>query len=154
MNKSHPALTDRLFKLVKSMHYEFVGCETVSQGRQTVLRIYIDTEKGVTVEDCSRVSHQVSALLDVEDPISGRYLLEVSSPGINRPLFELVDYARYVGTRVKIKLTVPINGKRQYQGILQRVLDEQVLLLMNDGQEISLPFSHIEKGHLVRDVQF
>jgi len=137
------------------MGYELVGCEMVPQGRQMVFRIYIDSETGVTADGCAQVSYQVSAMMDVEDPIQSRYSLEVSSPGIDRPLFEIEHYRKYIGKTVKIRLYAPINQRRQYKGILQRVEGEDIYLLV-DGieQEVKLPFSAIEKGNLVGDVIF
>lgn len=159
MNKINPALRERLETLISSMGYEFVGCETALQGRLVVFRVYIDGlaengHKGVTVEDCTLVSRQVSAMLDVEDPFQARYSLEVSSPGIDRPLFELAHYQRFVGSTVKIKLHLPINKRRQFKGILKCVLGEDIHLLV-DGLEqvVVLPFAAIEKANLIGDVR-
>lgn len=155
MKKIDPVLHERLVKLIDSMGCELVGCEIVSQGRQALFRIYIDSPKGVTLDHCSQVSRQVSAMLDVEDPIQSRYVLEVSSPGINRPLFEIEHYQKYIGSRVKLKLYSPINQRRQYQGILVRVEEENIYLLVDDSeQEIALPFSAIEKANLIGDINF
>lgn len=155
MRKIDPVLHERLATLISSMGYELVGCEMVPQGRQMVFRIYIDSETGVTADGCAQVSYQVSAMMDVEDPIQSRYSLEVSSPGIDRPLFEIEHYRKYIGKTVKIRLYAPINQRRQFKGILQRVEGEDIYLLV-DGveQEIKLPFSAIEKGNLVGDVIF
>ena len=155
MRKIDPVLHERLATLISSMGYELVGCEMVPQGRQMVFRIYIDSETGVTADGCAQVSYQVSAMMDVEDPIQSRYSLEVSSPGIDRPLFEIEHYRKYIGKTVKIRLYAPINQRRQYKGILQRVEGEDIYLLV-DGieQEVKLPFSAIEKGNLVGDVIF
>jgi ribosome maturation factor RimP len=158
MNKINPELYERLVKLIGSMGYELLGCELVSQGRHTLIRIYIDysvvdNQKSITVEDCAQVSYQVSALLDVEDPIQGRYTLEVSSPGIDRPLFKVEHYKKYLGSRVKIKLCSPINKRRQYKGILLRVKGDDICLLVDDlEQEVVLPFSIIEKANLIADI--
>jgi len=159
MRKIDSALHERLTKIIDAMGYELLGCELVSQGRHTLFRIYIDildasSQKGVTVDDCSRVSYQVSAMLDVEDPFQGQYTLEVSSPGINRPLFELKHYQKYIGNVVKVKLHIPINQRRQYKGVLQRVEGENIYLLSDDlNQEVELPFSAIEKANLVVDIR-
>ncbi|RDI42457.1 Ribosome maturation factor RimP [Aquicella lusitana] len=155
MKKIDPELHERLAKLISSMGYELIGCELLSQGRQMVFRIYIDSPKGVTIDDCSSVSYQVSAMMDVEDPLQGRYSLEVSSPGINRPLFELGHYQKQVGSRVKIRLYSPINQRKQYKGVLKRVEDENIYLLVEDSeQEVVLPFSTIEKGNVIGDIRF
>jgi ribosome maturation factor RimP len=153
MKKVNAALEERLTKLITSMGYELFGCEQLPQGGMTLLRLYLDSPKGITIEDCSRVSRQVSALLDVEDPIQGRYTLEVSSPGIGRPLFTLEHFKRYLGKRVKIRLLVPINQRRQYKGLLSRVENEQIYLLVEEvEQEVALPFSAIEKANLIEDI--
>lgn len=155
MRKIDPVLHERLVTLISSMGYELVGCELLSQGRQTIFRIYIDSERGVTVEDCSRVSRQVSAMMDVEDPIQSGYSLEVSSPGVDRPLFEIEHFRRYIGKQVKIRLHSPINQRRQYKGILQRVEGEDITLLVEELEhEVIVPFSLIEKANLISDIRF
>lgn len=161
MRKLDAAWRENLEKLILSMGCELYGVEVVPQGRQQVLRIYIDsadkeTKKGVTIDDCSRVSYQVGAMLDVEDTMKDRYLLEVSSPGIDRPLFELKHYQQHVGGQVKMKLHSPIEGRRQYKGILQRIDGEQIVLIV-DGDvsipELAVPFSAIEKASVVGDTK-
>jgi ribosome maturation factor RimP len=154
MKKVDPVLNEQLAVLISSMGYELVGCELFPQGGQIVFRIYIDSQNGVTVDDCSKVSHQVSAMLDVANPIQGKYALEVSSPGINRPLFEIEHYHQYIGRRVKIRLYATINERRQYKGILQYVKGEDIYLL-EDGATllVKLPFSNIEKGYLIGDIR-
>lgn len=158
MRKIDPVLHDRLTTLVESMGYELVGCEQSSQGRQTIFRIFIDGNDGVkqvTVDDCSRVSRQVSAMMDVEEPIHSRYALEVSSPGLDRPLYELKHFQRFIGSRVKIKLHTPINQRRQYNGIIKGVEGEDIFLLMDDTEnEVTLPFSDIDKANVVGEVKF
>lgn len=157
MRKIDPVLHDKLAKLISSMGYELLGCELNSHGGYAVFRIYIDKtsdQRGVTVDDCSRVSHQVSALLDVEEPIQGRYSLEISSPGIDRPLFELKHYTQYIGSKVKIRLSTPFNGRKQYKGTLVRVEAEEVFILTDDSPHvIALPFSSIEKANLIGDIR-
>jgi ribosome maturation factor RimP len=144
------ALRDRLASLVSAMGYEFVGSELVRQGRGSVLRVYIDSENGITLDDCSSVSHQVSAMLDVDDPIQGFYNLEISSPGLDRPLFELAQYRKFIGNRIKVRLYSPINGQRNFVGVLQRI-DETDIHLLVDAEEVVLPFSSIEKAKVIAD---
>lgn len=154
MKKIDPVLHDRLVILINAMGYELVGCEIASQGRQLVFRIFIDSPNGITLDDCSSVSRQVSAMMDVEEPLQGRYVLEISSPGIDRPLFELAHYQKYIGRRVKIRLYSPINQRRHYTGILQRVEGEDIYLSVEgQEQEMVLPFSIIEKANLTGDVR-
>jgi ribosome maturation factor RimP len=128
--------------------------EMLPQGGQVVFRLYVDSPNGITVDDCSKVSHQVSALFDVEEPVQGRYILEVSSPGIDRPLFELDQYRKQVGNRIKVKLYVPIDQRRQFKGILKRVEGDVIVLQVEDSdQEISLPYSAIEKANVIGEIR-
>lgn len=155
MRKIDPILQERLEKLISSMGCEFVGCEMLPKGRGFLFRIYIDRETGATVEDCSQVSRQVGAMLDAEEVFQDKYTLEVSSPGIDRPLFTLDDFRRFAGKRAKLRMTLPIEGRRQFQGILLRVDGDVIYLRMDESeQEIKLPFSGIEKANLVGDICF
>lgn len=97
------------------------GIEYVSQGRHSVLRLFIDAESGITVDDCAAVSHQVSAVLDVEDPISTEYSLEVSSPGMDRPLFTADQYALYQGEHIQVRLKMAVAGRRKFTAVLEKV---------------------------------
>ncbi len=150
MGNSEITLRDRLASLVTAMGYEFVGSELQSNGRNALLRIYIDSENGITVDDCSRVSRQVSAMLDVEDPIQGRYTLEVSSPGLDRPLFEIEHYKKFIGSKIKATFSVPIDGKRKVTGLLLQVEGTNISILVNDV-EIMVPFSNIGKANVIAD---
>jgi ribosome maturation factor RimP len=154
MRKLNPQLQERLEKLISSMGFEFVGGEMLPQGRQLVLRIYIDKTDGLSVDHCTLVSRQVGAMLDAEDLMSGNaYYLEVSSPGIDRPLFEVTHFQRYVGSRAKIKLNMAIAQRRQFTGTLQRVEGEDIhLLIDNSDEQVVLPYSAIDRANLVGDV--
>lgn len=160
MRKLDPVMDDRLKALINSMGYDFVGAESQPQGSLMLFRIFIDSldtapQKGVTVEDCSKVSRQVRAMLDVEEFMQGRYLLEVSSPGIDRPLFELAHFLKVVGSRVNIQLYAPIEGRRKFKGLLVRIEGEDMYLLVDDAElEIKLPFSAVEKANLIANVSF
>ena len=103
---------------VQGLGYELVGVEYLPQGRRSLLRVYIDTPGGVTVDDCERVSHQVSGVLDVEDPIRGQYVLEVSSPGLDRPLFTAEHFQRFAGSRVRLRTSPPLDGRRNFSGLI------------------------------------
>lgn len=154
MRNIDPVLYERLVTLISSMGYELVGGESLPQGRQRVLRLYIDSPKGITVEDCSKVSRQVGTMIEVEQVIQDSYILEVSSPGLDRPLFEIEHYRKAVGKRVKIRLYLPIDQRRQYKGILQRVDGEDIYLLDDNlEREVKLPFSAIEKANLIGDIR-
>lgn len=133
---------------VVALGYQLWGIEMISQGRHSMLRIYIDAEDGIGVEDCASVSRQVSGILDVEDPISGEYTLEVSSPGMDRPLFTLEQYKAFVGHVVQLKLRMPFDGRRRFKGVLSGIEDEDIVLVV-DQEEYLLPIDHIEKANIV-----
>ncbi|MHB1949286.1 MAG: ribosome maturation factor RimP [Gammaproteobacteria bacterium] len=151
MRQVATSLRDLLASVVTSLGYESVGTELISQGRGSLLRVYIDSEQGITVDDCSKVSYQVSAMLDVEDPIRSQYTLEISSPGLDRPLFELAHFEKYVGNKVKIRLMAPIDNRRNLVGVLMRVEGKNIHLLI-DTEELVVPFSEIEKAKLIANV--
>lgn len=132
---------------ISSMGYELWGCEYLPQGKHSLLRIYIDKADGIEITDCEDVSKQVSALLDVEDPIPGNYSLEISSPGVPRPLFYSEQYQRYIGELVEIKLIKPVAGKRKFEGIIESVSDNTLMLNVNNVQQAFL-FSNIVKAYL------
>ena len=137
--------------VVDSLGYELVGVEFLMQGRNGLLRVYIDTEGGITVDDCQRVSHQLSGVLDVEDIIKGQYQLEVSSPGLDRPLFTEEHFKQFEGHRVSLKLTAPLNGQRKFKGLLKGVKNDQVILEV-EREEILLPYNAIDKANLIPDI--
>lgn len=132
---------------ITDMGYELWGCEYLSQGKHSLLRIYIDKEEGIGIEDCQEVSKQVSALLDVDDPIPGNYSLEISSPGIPRPLFNSEHYTRYLGQEAQIKTVKPVNGKRKLLGIIVSASESSVILDINN-EHVELLYSNIVKASL------
>lgn len=136
---------------VRGLGYELVGVEYLPQGRRSLLRIYIDTPAGVTVDDCERVSHQVSGALDVDDPIHGGYTLEVSSPGLDRPLFTAEHYSRFAGSRIKLRLSQPLEGRRNFSGVVRGLRDNAVILVQEDG-EVEIPLHHIEQARLIPEL--
>ncbi|MFU5366878.1 UNVERIFIED_CONTAM: ribosome maturation factor RimP [Pseudomonas aeruginosa] len=137
-----------LAPVVEALGYECWGVEFISQGRHSVLRVYIDRPEGILIDDCETVSRQVSGILDVEDPISGEYTLEVSSPGMDRPLFTLEQFAKHAGEQVKIRLRSPYEGRRNYQGILRGVEEQDVVVLVDD-HEYLLPIDSIDKANII-----
>lgn len=143
------SLTRMLKPVIEGMGYECVGIEYISGARGSgVLRIYIDTPGGVTVDDCGVVSHQVSGVLDVEDPIRENFNLEVSSPGLDRPLFTPEHYERFCGNKVTLKFHGKWEGRRKLTGILRQYADGNVLLEC-DGEEIVVPYDAINSARLV-----
>jgi ribosome maturation factor RimP len=137
--------------IVRAMAYELVGVEYVTQGGRPTLRIYIDKPGGVTVDDCQRVSEQVGALLDVEEPLRCPYYLEVSSPGVERPLFEPKHFAQFTGHVAKIRMKSPVGGRRKFVGIIQGVAGGEVIIREGE-QNVVLPLANMEKAHLVPDI--
>lgn len=137
-----------LAPVVEALGYECWGIEFISQGRHSLLRVYIDHANGIQVDDCEKVSRQVSGVLDVEDPISSEYTLEVSSPGMDRPLFTLEQFAKHAGEQVKIKLRSPFEGRRNFQGLLKGV-EEQDVIVQADEHEYLLPVDSIEKANII-----
>jgi ribosome maturation factor RimP len=132
---------------VEAMGFELWGVEYLSQGRHSLLRLYIESEQGISVDDCAAVSEQASGVLDVEDPISGEYTLEVSSPGMDRLLFRLDQYPGYVGETLELRLRAPFEGRRKFRGTL-RGIEEQDIVIQVDDHEYLLPYSAVEKARV------
>jgi ribosome maturation factor RimP len=132
---------------VEAMGFELWGLEYLSQGKHSLLRVYIDGETGITVDDCAAVSEQVSSVLDVEDPIHGEYTLEVSSPGMDRLLFKLEQYAGYVGEVVELRLRSAFEGRRKFKGVLKGIEGEDVVVQVDD-HEYLLPHSAIDRARI------
>ena len=133
---------------VEDLGCELWGIECQRSGRFMTVRLFIDKEGGVTVDDCADVSRQVSAILDVEDPIADKYNLEVSSPGLDRPLFTLQQFERYIGQDIIVHLRIPVMERRKWQGKLERIENDMVILIV-DGQEQVLVFGNIQKANVV-----
>lgn len=147
------SIEDRLNKLiepvVEALGYELVLFEFVSgRGNGGVLRLYIDSPGGIRVEDCERVSREVSGVLDVEDPIGGAYDLEVSSPGLDRPLTRAAHFERFIGEAASVWLAVPRDGRRKFSGSILGV-EDGVLRLMTASGEERLELSDLERARLV-----
>ena len=147
---SSAKLIPLLQPLVEDLGYEFVGLEYSSNPKNPALVIYIDHAEGIAIEDCERVSREVAALLDVEDPIPGHYNLEVSSPGLDRPLFTLEHYGLFSGEMAAITVYEPVDGRRKFKGTLLGAADG-IVRIDQDGTEIELELSNIVKGRLVPD---
>lgn len=141
-------LTEMLAPVVESMDFEFWGLEYSAQGRHTLLRVFIDHTDGINVDHCAAVSRQLSSVLDVEDPISQDYTLEVSSPGMDRPLFTAAQYQNYANHIVEVRLRMPFDGRRKFKGQLIGTEGDDVVLYV-DNHEYLLPFDLIEKAHIV-----
>ncbi|NKB46555.1 MAG: ribosome maturation factor RimP [Legionellales bacterium] len=144
-------LEDLLCPEVIKLGYQWWGLEFFVQGKHSLLRIYIDKPEGIQLDDCQVVSEHISAVLDVAEPISHHYTLEVSSPGIERPLFTREQMMEYIGRQVKVSMKIRINGQRRFTGVLQCVQETQLVLLTEQQQSITLPIADIEKTHLVAE---
>lgn len=141
-------LQEMLQGAVEDLSCELWGIECQRAGRFMTVRLFIDKEGGVTIDDCADVSRQVSAILDVEDPIADKYNLEVSSPGLDRPLFTLPQFERYIGQDIAVHLRIPVMERRKWQGKLERIENDMVILIV-DGQEQVLVFGNIQKANVV-----
>jgi ribosome maturation factor RimP len=160
MRQANDRLTALVASVVEPMGYEMLGVEYSSAGTQeAVLRVYIDHPNGIKVEDCEAVSRQLSGVLDVEDPISGHYDLEVSSPGLDRPLFTLEQIERQRGGRIRVRLAQKLEGRRNFEGeLLALSEDRQSLeLRLDEGKErrlVRLPVAQIESARVVPEFNF
>lgn len=134
------------------MGYNFWGLECQASENTAQVRIFIDRSEGITLEDCSRVSQQLSAVLDVEDPVQVPYTLEISSPGINRKLFSAEQMKDAVGSKVKVKTTWPTNERRNIRGILKDANDEQLTVVTQEGEEFLVPIEAIKNARLDLDI--
>jgi ribosome maturation factor RimP len=141
-------VTELIEPTVEALGLDLWGIELLQQGKFTVLRIFIESGEGITIEDCEKVSRQVSAILDVEDPISGEYTLEVSSPGIDRPLFKISQFEEYADSEVDIKMRSPLDGRRKFKGRITKI-DGNAIRIDVDGTEYDLDHSDIEKASVV-----
>ncbi|MCP1674744.1 ribosome maturation factor RimP [Natronocella acetinitrilica] len=149
------AVGDRLRELfepvVTSMGYELLGVQYKPAKGEGLMRVYIDAEAGITVDDCALVSHQISGLLDVEDPVPGHYRLEVSSPGMDRPLFTPEQFQRFAGVEVKIRLQRLWEGRRSFRGTLRGAEGGNVMVEEN-GLLYTIPADLIDRANVVADV--
>ena len=148
MKNAAEQIAELIAPTVEALGLELWGIELQQQGKYSLLRIYIENrEDGVGIEDCEKVSRQVSALLDVEDPISGEYTLEVSSPGMDRPLFTAEQFGLYVGKTVNIRLRTAMQGRRKFKGVIERV-NEGVVDLLVDGESVAIQLTDLDKANI------
>jgi ribosome maturation factor RimP len=144
-------LNELLAPTIADLGLELVGIEFSPNAGGSLLRVYIDEpERGVTIEDCERASREISALLDVNDPVSGRYTLEVSSPGLERPLFTLEHFARFVGESAKVSVNLPLDGRRRFQGRILAVEGDRIVI-EQDGKPVAIAHANVAKAQLVPD---
>lgn len=144
-------LSELLAPAIADLGLELVGIEFSPNSGSSLLRVYIDeAERGITIDDCERASREISALLDVNDPVSGRYTLEVSSPGLERPLFTPEHFTRFAGQVVKINVNLPLDGRRRFQGVIDSVDGDRVTI-EQDGVPVQIAHANIAKARLVPD---
>ncbi|WP_199609187.1 ribosome maturation factor RimP [Flocculibacter collagenilyticus] len=148
MAKLEQQLHELFAPSIEALGFELLGIEFVRAGKNSTLRIYIESENGITVDDCAAVSHQVSGIMDVEDPISTEYFLEVSSPGADRPLFNLDHYKKAIDETITLRLVVPQDGRRKFKGKLCSVENDAITMEV-DGKEYNLMISNIDKANIV-----
>jgi ribosome maturation factor RimP len=148
MKQAPEHLVNLIEPIVEGLGYECVGIEYNPHPKHGLLRIYIDSDNGILVEDCSKVSHQISGVMDVEDPIQGNYQLEVSSPGEDRPFFKVSQFERYIGSTVLVNLFKAIDGRRKITGQIEKV--ESDIITLKDGEQVfEVPFDAMSKARLV-----
>ena len=147
-------IREQVFSLIEpvldDIGFELVEVEYLTMHGRWVLRLYIDKESGVTIDDCVDVSRELGDLIEVKEIIDHEYVLEVSSPGLNRPLRREKDFNRAAGSNIKVKMNQAINGQKNFAGILRELKDRTVFIEI-DGRIFELPFDDIEKSNLVFD---
>ncbi len=150
MARNTDKIIDLISPSVQGLGYELVGVEYVANGRRSIVRVYIDADEGIGLSDCEAVSRQISSIFDVEDPIAGQYNLEVSSPGIEHPLFHIGHYHRFLGHDIKLRLLRPIAGQRKFNGTISSVSDkDNSIELVTALERVTLDIDLIEKANLV-----
>jgi ribosome maturation factor RimP len=151
MHRQHNELIELLEPVVTALGYEMLGIEYFRQKDGSMLRLYIDNDAGITIDDCTRVNHQVIGVLDVHDPIKEKYFLEISSPGLDRPLFTLAQFQRFMGEKVKMKLREKIEDRRKFKGVIKAV-EETAVLISDDGVDYLIPADVIDSAHLMPEL--
>jgi len=152
-----PGLQERLDDIGRGIAekagFEFVHCQIAGSRRSPVVRVFIDKPGGVTIDDCAVVSREMEDVLDREDLIPTSYVLEVSSPGIERELFSLVDFKRFVGHDARIKTVHPVGGQRNFSGTIETVDGQTIDIIDRTSGKVSIPFDSVVKANLVADLQ-
>ncbi len=148
MKQAPEHLVNLIEPIVEGLGYECVGIEYNPHPQHGILRIYIDNENGILLDDCTKVSHQLSGMLDVEDPIQDNYQLEVSSPGADRPFFKLSQFQQFVGSTITVNLFTPVNKRRKITGLIKKV-ENGTVILQDGSQTFDVPFKAMSKARLV-----
>ena len=142
-------MQDILKLKVEDLGFIFIGCELQNSNKSPLLRVYIDFEGGISIDQISQATRHLSSVLDVEHVIQGAYQLEVSSPGVNPPLFAKADYERAIGQTVQVRLIIASNGKKRIKGLLQSVSASEIILNCDD-KNVSCSWTDISQGRLIK----
>jgi len=156
MANSKNLLLEKIEALVQPVldetHMELVDLEFVHEHGQSILRFFLDKAGGITLDDCAVMSDRLGTVLDAADPISQSYSLEVSSPGLYRPLRKVADYKKFLGERVDVKLYAPLDGRKNFHGVIDSVDEENVAVVV-DGKKFVLPLSGVAKARLDPEIE-
>ena len=153
MKQAPEHLVNLIEPIVEGLGYECVGIDYHPHPKHGLLRVYIDSENGILVDDCSKVSHQISGVLDVEDPIQDNYYLEISSPGADRPFFKVSQFEQFIGSTVLVNLFSAINGRRKITARIEKI-EGDIITLQEAGQIFEVPFNAMSKARLVPEYSF
>ena len=150
MARIQQQLADMFEPTISALGYELLGVEYISQGKHSIVRIFIDSENGVNLDDCQQVSGQISGILDVEDPIKGEYNLEISSPGTERPLFTLEHFEQFIGQAVSLRFHGMVEKRRKLKGHIETVEDSKVTISeLGTELEFTFDFDEIDKANII-----
>lgn len=151
-NKKTQLIENLVAPIIETLGFELWGIDFFGSMRPALLRIYIDSKNGyISLDDCTKVSREISAILDVEDLITGSYKLEISSPGLERSLFKIEHFQRFIGSHVQIRLYAPENGQKKFSGLIKNIQDNNIVLEIENTAEkiLVIPFEKIEKANLL-----
>ena len=150
MKQAPDHLVNLIEPIVEGLGYECVGIEYNSHPNHGLLRVYIDHENGILLDDCTKVSHQISGVMDVEDPIAGNYQLEISSPGEDRLFFKISQFEGFIGSAVTVNLFKPIENRRKITGLIEKV-EAEIVHIRDHDQVFEIPFQVMSKARLVSE---
>ena len=151
MYQQNKKLVELIGPVITNMGYDMLGVEIVPQGRSTLVRIYIDKKSGISITDCEQVSQFVVGVMDVDDPIQGSYTLEVSSPGLDRPVFTLEQFENYSGCKVHVKISGKLEGRRKITGVIEGTKDG-IIIIREEDETYHVPGVLIEHAHLIPEI--
>ena len=146
--KTETLIRELALPIAEAMNYELVDVEYVKEGQRWYLRIYIDKEGGVTLDDCQNFSNAINERIDEADPIQGSYYLEVSTPGLDRPLKKAEDFQRYLGKVIEVNLYTPLDGSKHYIGINKGIVEDLLHLERTDGTSLEIPYKNVGSARL------